>query len=298
MNKKIGYIGLGKMGFNMVERLLGLGYFFTVYDKNPDTVAKAVGIGAEGSESVTALVKSMESPRLIWIMSPHQTVDEILTEMLPYLKQGDTVIDGGNSPYRESVRRGKELEEKGIRFLDVGVSGGPGGARDGACLMIGGKREVYQEYENLFADISAKDAYAHMGKCGAGHFTKMIHNGIEYGMMQAIAEGFDILKKSDFDLSMKDVAILYNHRSVVESRLIGWAGNAFEQYGDNLEKISGEVGATGEGLWSVEEAKRLNIPVPVIGASVEFRNKSKNNPSYQGKILSALRNQFGGHKAI
>ena len=221
MDKKIGYIGLGKMGFNMVERLLGRGYIFTVYDKSLEAVAKAVGIGAEGSESVADLVNALESPRLIWLMSPHQTVDEILTEMLPYLKPGDTIIDGGNSPYRESVRRGKELEEKSIRFLDIGVSGGPAGARDGACLMIGGKKEVYQEYENIFADISAPNAYAYMGKCGAGHYTKMIHNGIEYGMMQAIAEGFNILKKSEFNLSMKNVARLYNHRSVIESRLVG-----------------------------------------------------------------------------
>lgn len=288
---------MGKMGFNMTKRLLSKGYEIVVYDKNPEAVEKSVAIGAKKSESVSELVGLLECPRLIWLMSPHQTVDDILTEISPLLKAGDTVIDGGNSPYRESMRRGKDLEKKGVRFLGVGVSGGPDGALNGACLMIGGQKETFKENKNLFADISAPNAFAHMGECGAGHFVKMIHNGIEYGMMQAIAEGFEILKKSEFGLSMKNVASLYNRRSVIESRLVGWAEKAFEEYGDDLTEISGEVGSTGEGLWTTEEAKRLNIGVPVIEASVQFRNLSKGNPSYAGKILSALRNQFGGHKA-
>lgn len=288
---------MGKMGLNMVERLLGFGYEIVVYDKNPEAAARAAKSGARGAENIAKLVSSLESPRLMWLMTPHQTVDEVLDEILPRLNAGDTVIDGGNSPYAETVRRGKMLEGKGVNFLDVGVSGGPGGARDGACLMIGGEEKTYREHLELFADIAAPGAYGYMGKCGAGHFVKMVHNGIEYGMMQAIAEGFSVLKKSEFDLSMKEVAALYNKGSVIESRLIGWAQKAFEKYGEDLDGISSKVAATGEGLWTTEEAKRLNVPVPVIEESVNFRRQSEKNPSYAGKVLSALRNQFGGHDA-
>ena len=280
MKKQLGYVGLGKMGFNMVKRLLEKGYDVTAYNRSPEAVHKITEQGAKGAESVAALV-----------------IDDVLAELVPHLQSGDTVIDGGNSPYMESQRRGKELAEKGVAFLDAGVSGGPAGARDGACVMVGGEKERYEHFKDLFADISAPDAYGYMGVSGAGHFVKMIHNGIEYGMMQAIAEGFEVLKNAEFEISLTEVARVYNNRSVIESRLVGWLVSAYKEYGENLDEISGVVSATGEGLWTVEAAKRLNVSTPIIEGSVLFREQSKDNQSYTGKVLSALRNQFGGHDA-
>ena len=297
MKKQIGYIGLGKMGFNMSERLLEKWYEVVAYNKSPESVKKIAEKGAKGAENIGALVASLFAPRLVWIMVPHMAVDDVLAELLLHLEKGDTVIDGGNSPYLESMRRGRELSEKGIHFLDAGISGGPSGARDGACVMVGGEREQFENYKELFADISAPNAYGYMGKSGAGHFVKMVHNGIEYGMMQSIAEGFAILKKSEFELSLEEAARVYNNRSVIESRLIGWLSGAFQAYGENLDEISGSVIGTGEGKWTVEAAKQLGVPAPAIERSVQFREESKGNPSYTGKVLSALRNQFGGHDA-
>jgi len=297
MKKEIGYIGLGKMGFNMVERLLEKGHAVTAYNRSPEAVERIVAQGAKGAESVGALASALPAPRLIWLMVPHQAVDDVLTELAPHVQAGDTIIDGGNSPYVDSMRRGRELAEKGVVFLDAGISGGPAGARDGACVMVGGVQERYEEFKELFADISAPDAYGYMGTSGAGHFTKMVHNGIEYGMMQAIAEGFEVLKKAEFGISLKEAARVYNNRSVIESRLVGWLVAAYGEYGENLDAISGEVAATGEGLWTVEAAKRLSVPTPIIEGSVHFRDQSKGNPSYTGQVLSALRNQFGGHEA-
>ncbi len=295
MKKQIGYIGLGKMGFNMSERLLEKGYEVVAYNKSPESVKKIEEKGAKGAENIAALATGLAVPRLVWIMVPQAAVDSVLADLLPHLENGDTVVDGGNSPYTESMRRGKELSEKGIHFLDAGISGGPAGARNGACVMVGGEKERYEEFKELFADISAPDAYGYMGKSGAGHFVKMVHNGIEYGMMQSIAEGFAVLEKSEFNLSLKEVSRVYNEKSVIESRLIGWLKNAFETYGENLDEISGSVVGTGEGAWTVDAAKRLNVGTPIIEGSVQFREQSKENPSYAGKVLSALRNQFGGH---
>lgn len=295
MKKELGYIGLGKMGFNMVERLLERGYSVVVYDKNTDAVEKLVAKGARQADSISALSSALSPNRLVWVMVPHSAVDAVLSELAPSLAAGDVVVDGGNSPYLESVRRGNELAEKGVRFLDAGTSGGPAGARNGACVMVGGDEAVYEEYKTLFADISAPDAYGYMGSSGAGHFVKMVHNGIEYGMMQAIAEGFAVLKKSEFNIGLTEASRVYNNQSVIQSRLIEWLMNAYKVHGEDLEDVSGEVDSTGEGAWTVEAAKRLNIPTPIIEGSLHFREQSKGNPSYAGKVLSALRNQFGGH---
>ena len=292
---KLGYLGLGKMGFNMVERILEKGHQVVAYNRSPEPLKRIARIGAHPSESIESMVQMLESPRLVWLMLSHQAVDTILGELAPLLEQGDTVIDGGNSPYRETMRRAQELASNGIAFLDAGVSGGPGGARNGACIMIGGEKEVFQKYENLFRDLSVEQGYQYMGKAGAGHFVKMVHNGIEYGMMQALAEGFAVMKSSPFRLNLSDVAELYNHKSVIESRLVEWLRNAYEQYGEDLEEISGSVSHSGEGLWTVEAAKELGISVPIIEGSLEFRVISQKNPSYTGKVVSALRNQFGGH---
>ena len=295
---KLGYIGLGKMGFNMVERLLEKGYAPVVYDMNEEAVKELSKKGAQAAASLASLTGALQQPRLIWLMVPYQAVDPVLKELAPLLQQGDTVIDGGNSPYKESMRRASELEKQGIDFLDIGVSGGPRGAREGACLMIGGKETLFEKFESLFRNLSADRGYGYMGKAGAGHFVKMVHNGIEYGMMQAIAEGFAVMKASPFDLDLSAVSEVYNHRSVIESRLIEWLKNAFEEYGEDLRDIAGSVSQSGEGLWTVEAGKELGIPVPIIEGALNFRMQSQNKPSYTGQIVSALRNQFGGHEVF
>ncbi|MEC4684514.1 MAG: decarboxylating 6-phosphogluconate dehydrogenase [Nitrospirota bacterium] len=294
--KTLGYIGLGKMGGNMVFRLLEHGWNIAAYDSVTENVREVEKKGAKGAGSLEDLVEKAGTPRLLWLMVPHQRVDNVLTALTPLLNKGDTIIDGGNSNYKESIRRSRELNEKGINFLDVGVSGGPRGAREGACVMVGGEKGLFEKHEVLFKDIAAQDAYGYMGKSGAGHFVKMVHNGIEYGMMQAIAEGFAVIKASDFDIDLREVCRVYNHRSVIESRLTGWLQKAFEEYGEDLDEISGSVSHSGEGLWTVETAKELGVSVPVIEESLKFREESQKTPSYTGQILSALRNQFGGHE--
>ena len=295
---KLGYIGLGKMGFNMVERLLEKGHAVIVYDKNREAVTNISKHGVQPAASLQSLTEALAPPRLVWLMIPYQAVEAVLQELVSLLQEGDTIIDGGNSPYKESMRRALELEKKGIDFLDVGVSGGPGGARNGACLMIGGKKDLFEKFDTLFGDLSADHGYGYMGKAGSGHFVKMVHNGIEYGMMQAIAEGFAVMKASPFDLTLLKIAEVYNHRSVIESRLVKWLKDAFEEYGEDLSKISGSVSQSGEGLWTVEAAKGLGIPVPIIEGALNFRMQSQKKPSYTGQILSALRNQFGWHEVF
>ncbi len=293
---KIGYIGLGKMGFNMVERLLEKKHEVCVFDKNEESVKNISRKGALPVSSLESLTLSLAPPRLIWLMLPYQAVDTVLQELLPFLQRADTVIDGGNSPYKESMRRFQELHGEAIHFSDVGVSGGPLGARNGACIMVGGKKEVFKKYNTLFRDLACKGGYAYMGGPGAGHFVKMVHNGIEYGMMQALAEGFTVMKASPFDLNLTKIAQLYNRKSVIESRLIGWLEKAFAQHGESLDKISGTVSQSGEGSWTVEAAKEFGISVPVLDDSLMFRIQSQAHPSYTGQILSAMRNQFGGHE--
>lgn len=295
---KIGYIGLGKMGFNMVERLLEKKHEVLVFDKNEEAVRTISDKGATPVNSLESLTAALASPRLVWLMVPHQAVDTVLQELIPILQKGDTVIDGGNSPYKESMRRFQQMSERGIHFLDVGVSGGPSGARNGACIMVGGRKEIFRKYKNLFRALACKGGYAYMGGPGSGHFVKMVHNGIEYGMMQAIAEGFAVMKACPFDLDLTQIAELYNHKSVVESRLVGWLHNAFAQHGENLDDISGSVSQSGEGSWTVEAAQELGVPVPVIEGSLNFRIQSQAHPSYTGQILSAVRNQFGGHEVF
>ena len=300
---KIGYIGLGKMGLGMVKLLLENGHEVVATDPNVAARKEAEAAGAETVESLNEFEEKLTGEKFIWIMVPHNIVDNILSDLLAFLKPGDVIMDGGNSNYQETVRRGKELREKGLIFMDVGVSGGPSGARNGACMMIGGARDKYNKYEQRFKDLSIEGGYAYMGDTGAGHYVKMVHNGIEYGMMQAIGEGFEILKESRFDLDLQEVSRIYNTGSVIESRLVGWLENAYKKQGVELSAISGEVSHSGEGQWTLAEAKNCigkdgsskNIPAPVIEASFQFRLDSTGNPSYTGQVVSALRNQFGGH---
>lgn len=296
MKKKIGYIGLGKMGKSMVTRLLENGWEVVAFNRTPEAVVEVSEKGAQGVASLKNLVEELAHPRLIWIMVSHDAVDDMLSKLLPRLFAGDVIIDGGNSNFKDTVRRSKELAEKGIKFMDVGVSGGPSGALRGACTMIGGSKEVFNEYMELFRDISAPRAFGYMGSSGSGHFVKMIHNGIEYGMMQAIGEGFEVMKKSpQFNIDLMEVARVYNNKSVIESRLIEWLYDAYKQNGVGLSAVSGSVSHSGEGLWAVETAKETGVPVPIIEGSLKFREESQKKPSYTGKVVSALRNQFGGH---
>ncbi len=292
----IGYVGLGKMGKNMVLRLLGKKWDIVAYDRSAEPRGEVAKAGAKAVTSLQEMVNVMPAPRCIWLMVTHNAVDIVLEQLLPLLAKGDTVIDGGNSPFKDSVRRAKDLESKGIHFIDAGVSGGPGGSRTGACVMVGGEKEIFARYENLFRDIAVAGGYRHVGAAGAGHFVKMVHNGIEYGMMQALAEGFTMLKQSPYNLDLSAVTDLYNHQSVITSRLVGWLQDAFKVYGRELDGVSGSISHTGEGKWTVDTAKEMGIPAPIIEGAFNFRIASGANPSYTGKIVSALRNQFGQHE--
>ncbi len=297
---EVGIIGLGKMGGNLARQLHSKNWKVIGYNQSSEATKKLESEGIEGSYSLNEFVEKLTAPKTIWIMVPYTGVDKVIESLLPLLNKGDTVIDGGNSPYKDSIRRGIKLAESGINFLDVGVSGGPGGALNGACVMVGGDPELYKKYENLFKDMSVKDGYGYMGKSGAGHFVKMVHNGIEYGMMQSIAEGFNILKESPFALDMLSVAKIYNNGSVITSSLVRWLTEAYVKFSNELDKeecCSAEVAHSGEGQWTVDAAKEFNVPVAIIEESLEFRKRSKDNPSYIGRVLSAMRHQFGGHNA-
>ncbi len=298
-NQRVCLIGLGKMGENMAERLLKKGWKIGVYDIEKEKREKLKKRGAISIENLGEIKNKIKKERIIWLMVPHHAVENILFDkkegLIKVLEKGDVIVDGGNSFFKKSIERAKRLSQKGIEFLDVGVSGGPEGAKKGACLMIGGKREVFEKLKPLFSDLSKKGGFEFFGKEGSGHFVKMVHNGIEYGMMQAIAEGFNLMKNSFFNLDLKKVAKVYNRGSVIQSRLIYWLQRAFEKYGTELKEVTGKVKMTGEGEWTVKTAKEWKIPVKSIELAVEFRKKTFKKPNYIGKILSALRAEFGGH---
>ena len=299
LKKEIGIIGLGKMGGNLSRLLMEKGWGVAGFNRSPETTKELESEGLLGAYSIKELLGKLSSPRIVWLMVPAgKSVDDVLfgkDGLVRFLKKDDVIIDGGNSFYKDSVARFKKLKKKGIHFVDVGVSGGPEGARSGASLMIGSDKAVFQKLESLFYDLSRNGSYQFFEGAGVGHFVKMIHNGIEYGMMQAIAEGFTILKNAKCKLNLEKVADVYNHGSVIESRLIGWLKSAFEINGEDLNKISGSVGHTGEGEWTTKTAKEMSIEARVIEEALRFRIKSEKNPNYTGKILSALREQFGWH---
>jgi len=294
----IGIIGLGKMGGNIARRLISKKWSVVGFNKTPDETKELVSEGIDGAYSLREFVEKLSKPRIVWLMVPHQTVDEVLVELISLLEKGDTIIDGGNSPYRESIRRGKELESKGIDFLDIGVSGGPGGARTGACMMAGGKIESYKKLEatGFFNDACVQNGWGYMGTSGAGHFVKMVHNGIEYGMMQSIAEGLDLMHSSkEFKLDMKKVMDVYSHGSVITSSLVSWMNDAYKKYGEDLNDISGKASASGEGAWTVEAGRREGVKMPAIQTALDVRKASQVKTSYQGKVISAMRGEFGQH---
>ncbi len=290
------YIGLGKMGKGMALLMQEKGHNVFCFNRSEEGRIKAREEGLHVFDTLADTFKQVSGKKLVFIMVSHQGVDEVISEIKPFLKPEDTVIDGGNCFYKDSIRRGEEFAKLGIEFLDIGVSGGPYGARNGACLMIGGSKKSFDALEPLFSDISdSSSAYAYLGSYGAGHFAKMVHNGIEYGMMQSIAEGFNIIKHSSFNYRLTEVAHLYQKKSVIESRLVEWLGDGFQKFGEELDGISGEVAASGEGEWTVNTAKEMNAPAPAIQTSLFFRSMSQGNPSYIGKLLSTMRTMFGGH---
>ena len=299
-NFHIGYIGLGKMGSNMVERLCEMGHIVSAYDPAQAARDRLANIdNATAYDNYQAMIETLPAKnRIIWVMVPSSVTTEVITTLSELANTDDVIIDGGNTNYQHTLEHHKLLLKRQINFIDVGVSGGPTGARTGACMMIGGDKDIFDRIKKLFIDLTVSDGYEYVGPVGSGHFVKMIHNGIEYGMMQAIAEGFNLLHKADFDIDLSKVAKVYNHGSVIQSALINWLYQGYQKHGQNLESIKGSVDHSGEGQWTVDFAKRINQPAEIIERSLEFRKKSTNNPSYTGQVLSTLRNEFGGHHAI
>ncbi|GAB7058265.1 MULTISPECIES: phosphogluconate dehydrogenase (NAD(+)-dependent, decarboxylating) [Paenibacillus] len=291
---KIGLVGLGKMGFNLGQNLIDRKHEVVAFDLNTDAVKKLQAYGAQGAESLEQLVHSLQLPRIIWIMVPHAVVDSVLDELTPFLTKGDIVIEAGNSHYKESIRRYNQLKQAGIYFMDAGTSGGMEGARHGACYMVGGDPEAWRVVEPVFRDTAVENGYLYAGKAGSGHYLKMVHNGIEYGMMAAIGEGFEVLEKSGFDFDYEQVARVWNHGSVIRSWLMELTERAFSKDA-RLDEIKGVMHSSGEGKWTVEEALDLQTATPVIAMSLLMRYRSLDQDTFTGKVVAALRNEFGGH---
>ncbi len=295
---EIGLVGLGKMGFNLALNLSEHGVQVIGCDPSKDARDKLNKEGIQTCSCMKSLVDKLPDKKVIWLMVPSGEITEsCISEIKGLLKKGDIVIDAGNSNYKDSMRHAAELEEKEIQFLDVGTSGGISGARNGACLMIGGDRKAYEYLENVFHAISEKDGCLYTGKSGSGHFMKMIHNGIEYGMMQAIGEGFQILEKSEFNYNLAEVAKNWNHGSVIRGWLMELAQKQFLLH-PGLKDIKGVVAASGEAKWTVETALELESPVPIIALSLMIRNSTLEEDNFSCKVVSALRNGFGGHSYV
>jgi 6-phosphogluconate dehydrogenase len=295
---QLGMVGLGKMGANMTTRLVRGGHQVIAFDRSPDAVKGSVANGASGATSLEDLVKQLSAPRAVWVMVPAgDPTESTVRALADLLTKGDTIIDGGNSNYKESVRRAGMVSERGLDFVDVGTSGGIWGITEGYALMIGGPNDAVGRLRPIFETLApAKDqGWGHVGPVGSGHFTKMIHNGIEYGMMQAYAEGFSILKhKKEFGLDLAQIAELWRTGSVVRSWLLDLTARALKE-DQNLSSIAPYVSDSGEGRWTVTEAIDLDVPAPVITLSLLQRLRSRDAESFTDRLLSALRNQFGGH---
>lgn len=292
---QIGIIGLGKMGFNLALNLKRNGYEVVANDVNSDFVQKIAAEGIRTGNSIEELCQELTDRKVIWLMVPAgEIVDKVIETLLPFLNPADIIIDGGNSNFKESKKRYNYLKMKGIDFLDCGTSGGTSGALNGACTMIGGENEVFAYVEKVFKDISVENGYLHTGAAGSGHFTKMVHNGIEYGMMQAIAEGFEVFEHSEFDIDFQKTAKMLNHGSVVRGWLMELTENAFSK-DPKLDSIKGIMHSSGEGKWTLETALDLGVPTPVIAMSVMMRYRSQMTDTFSGKVVAALRNEFGGH---
>lgn len=293
---KIGFVGLGKMGGRMVERLIRGGHEIVAFDPIRKAVKEAENKGAVPAGSLEELVDKLDPPRAIWIMVPSgKPTEETITTLSSFLREGDILIDGGNSFYKDSMRRAQALQAKGISLLDAGTSGGIWGLEIGYCLMIGGEDAAFEKVEPVFKTLAPDDGYAHVGPSGAGHFVKMVHNGIEYALLQGYAEGFEILNaKKEFKLDFEKIAHLWNQGSVIRSWLLELAEDAFKK-DPHLRSIRGYVEDSGEGRWAVAEAIDNDVPAPVITLSLLERFRSRQADSFSAKVIAALRNEFGGH---
>lgn len=292
---KLAILGLGKMGYNLTLNLLSHEHEVVAYDVEPKRADELGREGATPAYSVEEVIAKLDAPRVVWLMVPAgEIVDELVDKLSHLLSAGDIVIDGGNSHYKQSLERYARLKEKGIRFLDAGTSGGMEGARHGACMMIGGDREAFDHIEPLIRDINVANGYLYAGEAGSGHFLKMIHNGIEYGMMQAIGEGFEVLEKSPYNYDFAEVARVWANGSVIRGWLMDLTERAFRKDA-NLDEIRGVMHSSGEGKWTLETALDLQAATPVIAMSLLMRYRSLEPDTFHGKVVAALRNEFGGH---
>ncbi|MGX7352762.1 6-phosphogluconate dehydrogenase [Enterococcus canis] len=295
---EIGIVGLGKMGMNLAFNLKDHGYDVKGLDLSEAALAAAKKEGVATFTNLEELTASFNGRRIIWLMLPAgEPTEKVLEQLLPLLSAKDIVVEGGNSNYKDSVRRANTFAEADISYFDCGTSGGISGARNDACLMIGGDKEVFASIEQLFKDIAIENGYLYAGASGSGHFLKMVHNGIEYGMMQAIGEGFQVVEQSNYDFDLAEVARVWNHGSVVRSWLMEIAEAQFRQ-SPKLADYRGVVAASGEAKWTVETALEMDVPVPTIALSLFMRNLSQEDDSFSAKVVSALRNGFGGHEIV
>jgi 6-phosphogluconate dehydrogenase len=294
---QLAMIGLGRMGGNMAERLMRKGHKVVVFDRSAEAVAKYQKLGATSATDLAKVVQSLATPRVIWIMVPAgDPVDQTIATLTPLLSPGDIIIDGGNSNFHDDIRRAKQLASSKIEYIDAGTSGGVWGLENGYCLMVGGSDAAVKHCEPIFKALAPDNGYAHVGPVGAGHYVKMVHNGIEYGLLQAYAEGYEILNASKIfpDLDLAQIADVWQYGSVVRSWLNELAASAFKRNG-TLSDIKGFVADSGEGRWTVQEAIDLDVPAPVITLSLQVRFRSRQADSFGAKVIAALRNEFGGH---
>ncbi len=292
---QLAMIGLGRMGSGMTQRLLKGGHQVTVFDRSADAVTALTGSGATAASSLEDLGQKLKAPRIFWLMIPAGApVDDTIQRLSGVLSPGDVIVDGGNSNYKDSIRRAEALRSQQVEFLDAGVSGGIWGLKVGFNLMVGGNQGVFKQVEPIFATLAPPEGYAYVGPSGAGHYSKMVHNGIEYSMLQSYAEGFEILKAAPFGFDLVQLARLWNHGSVIRSWLLELAEDAFER-DPELAHIKGYVEDSGEGRWTLEEALDHAVPAPALAMSLFMRYRSRQDDSFSAKVLAALRNEFGGH---
>ncbi len=292
---QIGFVGLGRMGLNMVTRLVRGGHSVVAYDRSADAVARAAAAGATGVSTLDALIEGLGAPRAVWVMVPAgDPTESTVSALARLLSAGDTIIDGGNTNFHDDVRRAQTLAAKRLDYVDAGTSGGIWGLQEGYCLMVGGKPEVCRRLEPIFLTLAPADGYLRVGDHGAGHYVKMIHNGIEYGLMQAYAEGFELMHQSQYTIDIGAVAGLWNHGSVVRSWLLELAARALIDDGD-LSGLEGYVDDSGEGRWTLHEGIDRGVPLPVMTAALFTRFRSREDNPFSERMLAALRNQFGGH---
>jgi len=292
---ELGFVGLGRMGGKMVTRLARGGHRIVAWDPSADAVGRARDSGADTAGSLVELAKALEPPRAVWVMVPAGEPTESTIQMLTgALERGDTIIDGGNTKWKDDVRRGRELAEYGLQYVDAGTSGGIWGLQNGYCLMVGGDKAAVDRLAPIFTTLAPPDGWLHVGGVGAGHYVKMIHNGIEYAMMQGYAEGFELMSASEYGLDLPRIAALWNQGSVVRSWLLDLAAAA-QAADPKLEHLRAYVDDSGEGRWTVEDAVEKAVPVPTITASLFARFRSRRDNSFADRLLAALRSEFGGH---